>query len=160
MKKQQVWKRVTGAGLTIIMGMGITFSSMADVADKPTYRNEVIGIHSNQFITDPRYTGLTGCSLSIAAGSNGVLVDASTGFTLVADEIGIKNLKIQKKSGSTWSTVYSLSKNFESNEASYGYSVTKLANPSDSEYRASVTYYAIYGGKTYTLSDTTDSISY
>lgn len=146
--------------LSAAMMVGTPYSSMAtqNVSQAGVYEIE-IGVNSNHTI-DPRYLGLTGCTVSIAAGENGLLVDYSTGFTKNAEEIGIKNLKLQKKSGSAWNTIYSISQKRVYNEASFGGSFTKIANKTGDEYRVSLTYYAVYAGKTYTMSDVTGALTY
>lgn len=109
---------------------------------------------------EPRYIGLTGCSLGIGATNNGIVVDYSTGFTKIADELGIKNLQLQVKTSSGWSSIYTIKQKNVKGESSFGGGFTKLIERTGQEYRVTVTHYAIYGGKTYTVTGTTDPLTF
>lgn len=102
---------------------------------------------------------LYNCTLGVVCGSNGVIVEIHTNFSTTADEIGVKDVVLQEKTWYGWKDI-KISDGSEKNSDVFSASATYTGAEKGKTYRAKCTHYAVYGGKTQTLTSQTAEMVY
>lgn len=102
---------------------------------------------------------LYNCSIGISCESNGVGIDFETLATETADEIGCKDIILEEKINGQWRKI-SINGGHVNNDSYYGAGAVYTGAVKGRSYRASCTHYAIYGGTTVTLSNSTGTMVY
>ena len=102
---------------------------------------------------------LHGCTLGIICDTDGVGVEACTKFTTTADEIGVKDIVLQEKTWYGWKDI-KINDSSKKNSSIFLASTTYTGAEKGKTYRAKCTHYAVYGGKTQTLTSQTAEMVY
>lgn len=103
---------------------------------------------------------LTGCSIGISVGADGVKGSIATGSTVIASKIGAENIKVEKLVDGKWTLVGSHSGDYTTNSNSHGMNVYTSSAQKGVQYRISCTHYAILNGVRHELNNVTNGISY
>lgn len=118
------------------------------------------GIYDIPDIRDERAATLTGCSIGISIGADGVKGSIATGSTVTASEIGVENIRVEKYVNGKWTLVGSHSGGYVTNDNNYGMDVYTSSAQKGVQYRISCTHYAILNGVRHELFNVTNGISY
>ncbi len=102
---------------------------------------------------------LDACDLGIGICSNGLGIEFTTRATVIASEIGVKDIVLQEKTLLGWKDL-SVRDHYEYDSDYYTGSVVYLKAQAGKTYRVYCTHYAIIDGDEYTLYNYTDSIVY
>ena len=102
---------------------------------------------------------LQGCTLRVICGTDGVGVEVYTRFTTTADEIGVKDVVLQEKTWYGWKDI-KINDSSRKNSDVFSGSTTYTGAEKGKTYRAKCTHYAVYGGKTQTLTSQTAEMVY
>ena len=102
---------------------------------------------------------LYNCTLGIICDTDGVGVEVCTKSTTIADEIGVKDVVLQEKTWYGWKDI-KISDSSEKNSDIFSASLTYTGAEKGKTYRAKCTHYAVYGGKTQTLTSQTAEMVY
>ena len=102
---------------------------------------------------------LYNCRIGISCESNGVGIEFETFSTENANEIGCKNIILEEKIDGTWRQI-SINGGHEANDSYYGASAVYTGAVKGRSYRATCTHYAVYGGTTVTLDNSTGIMVY
>ena len=105
--------------------------------------------------------GLTTCKLAITSGGGYLKVAFQTTASVSASRIGVKDLKVQTYSGSSWKTIYPTKGSYSYSKSKTGiykggFKISKKA--AKKKYRVTAKHYAVIKGKTYTKNKTTSVI--
>lgn len=105
--------------------------------------------------------GLTTCKLAITSDGGYLKVAFQTTASASASRIGVKDLKVQTYSGSSWKTIYPTKGSYSYSKSKTGickggFKISKKA--AKKKYRVTAKHYAVIKGKTYTKNKTTSVI--
>lgn len=103
---------------------------------------------------------LINCNISAAYRTYGLYVQLETGTTKTATEIGVKDVKVQEKSGIFWNTIMSPTGNSVKNDDTFVGGFDCKSAVSGKTYRIKCTHYAYIGGNYYHYDHTSDSFTY
>ncbi len=103
---------------------------------------------------------LTNCSLGITVNANGVKASVTTGSTVQASKIGVRNVVIEKYVNGKWEFVGSHPGGYTTNNNYYVASISTGSANKGVLYRISCTHYAVLDGKEHALNNVTNGVSY
>lgn len=118
------------------------------------------GIYDIPDIRDMKAAILTGCTIGISVDANGVKGSISTGSTVIASEIGVENIVVEKYVNGKWTLVGTNSGGYTTNDNDYGINVSTRSAQKGVQYRISCTHYAILNGVRHELFNVTSGVSY
>lgn len=107
-----------------------------------------------------RAATLTSCSLGITVNANGVRASVTTGSTVQASKIGVRDVVIEKYVNGKWEFVASHSGGYVTNHDYYVASISTGSADKGVLYRISCTHYAVLNGVERTLYNVTDGVKY
>lgn len=126
--------------------------------------HEPEGAHVEHGIYDipdgARAAMLTGCSIGISVNANGVKGSIKTGSTVMASEIGIKNIVVEKLVGGKWQPLGDPQSGYRTNNNTCVMEVWTNSAEKGVQYRITCTHYAVLEGKTHELYNETKGVSY
>lgn len=111
-------------------------------------------------ISGARAATLANCSIGISVSANGVRGSITTGATVQASEIGMKNIIVEKNSGNGWEPIGTPKSIYNTNDTDCVVEVTTSSAQKGVQYRITCTHYAILNGVTHSLYNETDGVSY
>lgn len=94
---------------------------------------------------------LYACQITIGPSDEGVYVSCITRSTTKADEIGVKDVVLEKYENGSWNTVMTSSGGSKNNSTTYAGGALYSQGEQGKTYRATCTHYAVYGGTTVEL---------
>ena len=132
-------KRILGLILSLVFTFSITAAFAAEVQP---------------------YSSTIFLSNRISIGSSGSTISAYASITTkaISNSLGFSSIKIQKKQGTQWVTVKSVSSQYKANGASHTYTLT-YTGTAGNEYRAVASFYAEDDGVSETRSSTSSTLS-
>lgn len=127
---------------------------------EPKGENVAHGIYDIPDMSDARAAMLSGCSIGISINENGVYGSIVTGSTVIASEIGIENIRVEKYVDGAWKLVGTHPGGNRTNDDTYVMNVRTYSAQEGVEYRIGCTHYAILEGKRHEIKNVTDGVSY
>lgn len=103
---------------------------------------------------------LTSCSISISCSSAGLYVGFYTNCSHTSEEIGVRDIKIQKKVGIFWTTVLTSAGGSCGDDYMYGASLLYSNAEYGATYRVSCTHFAYCGGYDLQGQNVTDGVKF
>ena len=133
---------------------------LVDEYREPAGENVAHGRFDIPDMSGIRAATLANCSIGISVNANGVRGSITTGSTVPASEIGMKNVKVEKNEGSGWVQVGKTMSAHNTNDTDCVAEVTTSSAKKGVLYRITCTHYAVLGGVTHELYNETDGVSY
>lgn len=127
---------------------------------EPAGDNVAHGIYDIGVSVGQRAATLANCSIGVSVEPSGVIGSIKTGSTVMASEIGIKNITVDKYVNGAWTTVASHPGGSKKNDNAYVVEVTTSSAQKGVEYRITCTHYAVLNGVTHELYNETDGVKY
>lgn len=121
--------------------------------------NIVYGQNNIQQNGNMRAAAIVYAELSISNNSSGIYFQVSTGTNVISEEIGVKDIKVQKKVWYGWKTV-ATSSGYDTNTDSYAGATTYTGAEKAETYRITCTHYAKGSGFELTLKNSTNEFIY
>lgn len=118
------------------------------------------GIYDIPDVRGEKAAILTGCSIGISVNADGVKGSIATGSTVIASEIGVENIRVEKYVNGKWTLVGSHSGGYIKNDNDYGMDIATTSAQKGVQYRISCTHYAILNGVRHELFNVTNGVSY
>lgn len=103
---------------------------------------------------------LTSCSISIGCSSSGLSAEFYTNCSHVSEEVGVRDIKIQKKVGIFWSTVATSDGGSCGDSSIYGGSILYSNAEYGETYRVSCVHFAYCGGYDLQGENVTDGVKF
>lgn len=103
---------------------------------------------------------LNDCTLGITVNANGVKASVTTGSTVKASKIGVRNVVIEKYVNGKWEFVASHPGGYTTNNNYYVASISTGSANKGVLYRISCTHYAVLEGREHSLDNVTDGVKY
>lgn len=129
-----------------------------DFIEVPQKKVEIV--QENIDLGEPKSSpSLSGCTLGLGVSSRGLSITFTTSATQTANEIGIKNVMLQEKTGSGWKDL-PISNCYISGTDSYSGEVIYTNAVAGKTYRAYCTHYAKFGSTELTLYNETNNFVY
>ncbi len=125
-----------------------------------TGENITAGIYNTEGNSGAKAAMLDDCSIYVTVSESGVVASIITGATEVAKEIGIRDIKVQKKINGIWVTLVEHSGLHDYNDTDFGATVTTGYAEKGAYYRVSCTHYAILSDGLHEIFNETDGICY
>lgn len=107
-----------------------------------------------------RAATLTGCTIGISVNANGVRGSLRTGSTVMASEIGITSIRVEKYVDGRWTLVGTHSGGSRKNDNVYAMDIYTNSAQKGVQYRISCTHYAILNGEKHSVYNETKGVSY
>lgn len=117
-----------------------------------------VGEASDADTAAPRLTAIIGYSVTPEFNSNGLHVKFYTQSSQKAEEVGVEDVKIQKKVGIFWSTVATASHDGAGDTDIYNSAITYGNVESGKTYRVTCTHFAYIGGNYLQQSNTSAEV--
>lgn len=127
---------------------------------EPAGDNVAHGIYDIPDMNNAKAAMLSGCSIGISVNENGVYGSIKTGSTVIASEIGIENIRVEKYVDGTWKLVGTHPGGYETNDDACVMYVKTNSAQEGVEYRIGCTHYAILEGKRHEIKNMTSGVSY
>ncbi|MBD5552651.1 MAG: hypothetical protein HDQ96_16040 [Lachnospiraceae bacterium] len=127
---------------------------------EPTGDNVAHGIYDIPDMSGAKAATLTNCTIGISVSASGVSGSITTGSTVKASAIGIKDIRVEKYVNGKWTLVGSSAGGSTTNDNSYAMNVSTTAAQKGVQYRISCTHYAVLEGVKHELYNVTDGVSY
>lgn len=127
---------------------------------EPSGENIAAGIHNREGNSGARAAMLDGCVIYVTVSESGVVASISTGATEVAKEIGVRDIKVQKKINGIWVTLVEHSGLHDYNDTDFAVDVTTGYAEKGAYYRVSCTHYAILSDGLHEIFNETKGICY
>ncbi len=118
------------------------------------------GIYDIPDFREEKAATLTDCTIGISVNANGVKGSISTGSTVIASEIGITNIRVEKYVNGNWVLVGTHSGGSVKNDNAMGMNISTSSAEKGVQYRISCTHYAILNGVRHELFNVTNGVSY
>lgn len=134
--------------------------NLVDEYREPAGENVAHGIYDIPDIGGAKAATLTGCTIGISVSANGVRGSITTGSTVQASEIGMKNVKVEKNEGNGWEQVGNTMSAHNTNNNTCVVEVTTSSAKKGVQYRITCTHYAILEGVRHELYNETGGVSY
>ena len=138
----------------------IVNANPADEYHEPEGENVGYGLYDIPDITGARAATLANCSVGISVSANGVRGSIKTGSTVLASEIGIKDIKVDKYVGGKWELVGYAPSQYNINNDAIVMDVWTNSAQKGVLYRITCTHYAILNGVRHELYNETGGVSY
>lgn len=126
----------------------------------PVGDNVAHGIYDIPDVDGARAAMLSGCSIGISVNAEGVRGSIVTGSTVIASEIGIENIRVEKYVNGKWELVGTHPGGYEKNDDVCAMNVRTYSADKGVEYRMSCTHYAILEGVRHEIENVTKGVSY
>lgn len=166
-KKKRLLAVLCGMIIVCNSGMGIIANAQENVEtlmigpyQELTGDNIGHGIYDIPDNSGAKAATLTGCSIGISVGADGVKGSITTGSTVIASKIGVENIRIEKYVNGKWTLVGSHSGDYTTNRNSHAISVYTGSAQRGVQYRISCTHYAYLNGVRHELNNVTNGVSY
>lgn len=146
--------------MSVLAEEGIEVLQLGQVSDSNWSGDNIVygqnNIHQNG---NMRAATIVNADLSISNNSSGIYFAVSTGTNVTAQEIGVKDIKVQKKVWYGWKTV-ATSSGCAKDTASYSGATTYTGAEKAETYRITCTHYAKGSGFDLTLENSTGEFIY
>lgn len=103
---------------------------------------------------------LNDCTLGISVNANGVRASVTTGSTVQASKIGVRDVVIEKYVNGKWEFAGSHPGGYVTNKDYYAANISTGSADKGVKYRISCTHYAVLNGVEHALSNVTNGVSY
>lgn len=169
MKKRAKKLLAVLCGVVVLCSSGMGLAARAEEAvqvwmvseyQEPEGKNVAHGIYDIPDQSGAKAAMLTGCSIGISVGADGVRGSIKTGSTVTASEIGIKNIKVEKYVDGAWTLVGSDPGGYITNNDVCAMNVSTSSAQKGVLYRISCTHYAVLEGVKHELYNETKGVSY
>lgn len=128
--------------------------------EEPVWEFVAYGIYDIPDMGGAKAAMLSGCSISISINENGVYGSIKTGSTVMASEIGIEDIRVEKYVNGEWKLVGTHPGGYETNDNACVMNVRTYSADEGVEYRMGCTHYAILEGKRHEIKNMTSGVSY
>lgn len=156
-------------GVMVLCSNGMGLAARAEEAmrvwmvseyHEPEGKNVAHGIYDIPDKDGIKAATLTGCTIGISVNANGVRGSIKTGSTVIASEIGIKNIRVEKYVDGSWTLVGSDPGGYITNDNACAMNVSTSSAQKGVLYRITCTHYAILEGVKHELYNETKGVSY
>ena len=161
--------------LAVLCGIAILFNINAGMIACAQEKQEIIfvgeykelsegnigyGIYDISDMSGVKAATLNNCTIGISVSANGVKGSISTGSTVIASELGVEDIRVEKYVNGKWTLVGTNSGGYTTNDNLYGINISTSSAQKGVQYRISCKHYAILNGVRHELYNVTNGVSF